>query len=235
MRPTTVEQMAKLMPDASLLLSDGAEVESALHWEQLELLAKTLRWHWRGREDYFIGANLTIYFSRLQLKNRDFRGPDFFLVLDTDPRPRASWVVWEEEGKYPDLIIELLSDSTADIDREIKRELYQDHFRTPEYFLFSPVTAEFIGYRLQGRKYAAIPADERGWKWSETLGLYLGVEGGRLRYFTSDGGTVLSPEEDAEQAMREARQEKRRAEQAEEQAAKLAARLRELGLDPSDI
>jgi Uma2 family endonuclease len=32
--------------------------------------------------------------------------------------------VWEEDGKYPDLIIELLSDSTEDVDREIKLELY---------------------------------------------------------------------------------------------------------------
>ncbi|MGI2909488.1 Uma2 family endonuclease, partial [Tolypothrix sp. VBCCA 56010] len=68
-----------------------------------------LEWLWRKRNDFFIGANLTIYFSRQQLRNRDFRGPDFFLVRDTEKRPRNSWVVWEEDGRYPDLIIELLS------------------------------------------------------------------------------------------------------------------------------
>jgi Uma2 family endonuclease len=241
MRPITAEQMAQLMPDASQLLSDEPEMETTLHWSQLEFLVKTLSWHWRGREDFFIGANLTIYFSRLQLKNRDFRGPDFFLVLDADPRPRPSWVVWEE-GKYTDLIIELLSDSTADVDREIKRELYQDHFRTPEYFLFSPVTAEFIGYRLRGRKYAAIHSNEEGRKWSETLGLYLGVEDGRLYYFTPGGDRILSPEEDAEREKQRAEQAVERAERAEEEAAlarqqaeKLAARLRELGIDPSKL
>lgn len=25
----------------------------------------------------------------------NFRGPDFFVVLDTERRPRPSWVVWE--------------------------------------------------------------------------------------------------------------------------------------------
>jgi Uma2 family endonuclease len=60
------------------------------------------------------------------------------LVKQTDKRPRNSWVVWEENGKYPDLIIELLSDSTANVDRGLKKALYQDHFRTPEYFLFAP-------------------------------------------------------------------------------------------------
>jgi Uma2 family endonuclease len=78
---------------------------------------------WQDRSDFFIGANLTIYFSRQQLKNHDFRGPDFFLVRNSDRKPRRSWVVWEEDGKYPDLIIELLSDSTAATDRALKKEL----------------------------------------------------------------------------------------------------------------
>jgi len=38
------------------------------------------------------------------------------------------------------LIVELLSESTAKVDREEKRELYQRIFRTPEYFYFSPET-----------------------------------------------------------------------------------------------
>ncbi len=34
------------------------------------------------------------------------------------------------DGKYPDLIIELLSESTATTDRNLKKSLYQDRFRT---------------------------------------------------------------------------------------------------------
>ena len=64
----------------------------------------SLEWHWRDRNNYFIGANLSIYFSRQQLKNRDFRGPDFFLVNGVSGHPRNSWVVWEEDGQYPNLI-----------------------------------------------------------------------------------------------------------------------------------
>ncbi|MFN7945626.1 MAG: Uma2 family endonuclease [Blastocatellia bacterium] len=225
---TTVEQMAQLMPDATQLLSDEPEMESTLHYAQLAMLVAMLERHWRDRNDYFIGANLTVYYSRLQLKTRDFRGPDFFLVLNTEKRERTSWVVWEENGKYPDLIIELLSDSTADVDREIKKELYQDHFRTPEYFWFSPVTLELAGFRLHGRRYAEITPDERGWRWSEVLNLYLGVENGRLRYFTAAGALVPTPDEAADA-------EALRAEQAAQRAAKLAAKLRELGVDPDRI
>ena len=113
----TAAQFADTMPDARRLLSDEPEMESSLHSAQLMLLVTCLDWLWRDKTDYFIGANLTIYFSRQQLKNRDFRGPDFFLVKNVDNSPRLSWVVWEEDGQYPNLIIELLSDSTAKIDR----------------------------------------------------------------------------------------------------------------------
>jgi Uma2 family endonuclease len=102
----TAQEMAKLMPDASQLESDEPEMESSLHYIQLALLVACLEWQWRERNDFFIGANLTVYYSQQQLKNRDFRGPDFFLIADTEKRPRRSWVVWEEDGKYPDLIIE---------------------------------------------------------------------------------------------------------------------------------
>ena len=43
-----------------------------------------------------MAGNLTIYFNPNQLKTQDFRGPDFFVVLDTDDRERKSWVVWQE-------------------------------------------------------------------------------------------------------------------------------------------
>ncbi len=117
----TAQQLEAMMPDGKQLLSDEPEMESSLHYAQLALLVTCLEFLWRDRTDYFIGANLTIYFSRQQLRNRDFRGPDFFLVKQTEKRPRNSWVVWEENGKYPDLIIELLSVSTANTDRTLKK------------------------------------------------------------------------------------------------------------------
>lgn len=154
--PLTAQELADLMPDARQLESDEPEMESSVHYAQLALLVACLEWLWRDRTDFFIGANLSIYFSRDQLKKRDVQGPDFFLVMHTERKPRKSWVVWEEGGQYPDLIIELLSPATAQIDRSLKKALYQDRFRTPEYFWFSPDTLEFEGYRLVGQHYEAI-------------------------------------------------------------------------------
>jgi Uma2 family endonuclease len=206
------------------------------------LLVSCLDWLWRDQSDYFIGANLTVYYSRQQLRNRDFRGPDFFLVKNTPKQPRTSWVVWEEEGRYPDLIIELLSNSTAKVDRTEKKALYQNHFRTPEYFWFSPDTLEFAGFRLMGQSYVEIPVNDHGWRWSEELNLYLGIHNSQLRYFTPDGALVPTPQEavlTAQQAQQQAETEAQQAQQQpiaeRDRAEELAARLRELGVDPDEI
>jgi Uma2 family endonuclease len=194
----TAEQLAERMPDFRQLLSDEPEMESTQHYQQLALLVSHLEWYWQGRDDFFVGANLTVYYSDTQLQRRPFRGPDFFLVRDASHTPRNSWVVWAEGGRYPDLIIELLSDSTAPVDRTDKKSLYQNIFRTREYFWFSPITGEFAGFRLgSNRQYEAIATNEQGWRWSDELGLYLGVREGWLRYFTPDGSLVLGPEETA--------------------------------------
>lgn len=213
----TAEQLAELMPDATQLESHEPEMESSLHYAQLALLVTCLEWFWRDKTDFFIGANLTVYFSRQQLK-QDYRDPDFFLVRGTERRSRKSWVVWEEDGKYPDLIIELLSDSTADTDRHLKKDLYQDRFRTHEYFWFSPDTLEFAGFRLVSQHYQSIAPTESGLLWSETLNLYLGINDRTLRYFTPDRQLVPTPQEDALSANQKATQ--------------LEAQLRAIGIEP---
>jgi Uma2 family endonuclease len=253
------QEFADLLPDSNLLASDEPEMESSLHYLQAMLLVSCLEWLWRDRDDFFIGANLTVYFSRQQLKNRDFRGPDFFLVKNTQRQPRRSWVVWEEDGKYPDLIIELLSESTAVIDRTVKRDLYQNRFRTPEYFWFDPYTLEFVGLRLVGSRYQDIPRQQQR-MWSESLELYLGVLDGQLRFFSDTGELIPTPQESAvregeaaliakqetaaaqqetmlaQQEAAAAQQEKMLAQQkteaAQRETEQLKAKLREAGIDP---
>jgi Uma2 family endonuclease len=207
---TTVQQLREVMPDTSQILSDEPEMESSQHLMQMMLLVRCLDWHWRDRNDYFIGANLTIYFDIEQIRSRSFRGPDFFLVRDTQKRPRASWVVWEEGGRYPDLIVELLSDTTEDVDRGLKKEIYQSIFRTPEYFWYSPKTQEFAGFRLVEQEYEEILATSEGWRWSKVLELYLGVVDGRLRYITADGVVVPTPDEEADEEHKRALEERHR-------------------------
>lgn len=157
------------------LWSDEPPLESDRHLKQIVLLLSSLEWWWRDRPDapeqrrnnFFAVGNLSIYYSTRQRKSEDFRGPDFFVVLNTEYKERKSWVVWEEDGKYPNLILEILSDTTAQIDKGLKKQIYQDIFRTPEYFWFDPYSFEFKGFRLKdARYYEEIAPTDQGWLWS---------------------------------------------------------------------
>ncbi|MBW4617338.1 MAG: Uma2 family endonuclease [Desmonostoc vinosum HA7617-LM4] len=203
------------------LYSDEPPLESELHLEQIMLLLKCLKWLWRDRNDFYAAGNLTIYYNPNQLKSEYFRGPDFFVVLGCERKTRKSWVVWEEDGKYPNLILEILSDSTAKTDKGLKKEIYQDTFRTLDYFWFDPYTLEFAGFHLVDGEYQPLQPNEQGQLWSQQLGLYLGIYEGLLRFFTLDGQLVPTPEETAQQEA--------------EKVERLAAKLRELNIDPDTI
>ncbi|MGF2034976.1 MAG: Uma2 family endonuclease [Nostoc sp. CmiVER01] len=206
------------------LYSDEPPLETDLHRLQMTLLIQCLEWLWQNRNDFYASGNLTIYYSPRQRKSENFRGPDFFVVLGTERKPRKSWVVWEEDGKYPNLIIEIISDSTGDTDKGLKKQIYQDIFRTPDYFWFDPETLEFSGYHLLDGKYQSLEPNPQSCLWSQQLGLYLGVYQEKLRFFTPEGKLVPTPEEVAQQA----EQEKQRSD-------RLAAKLRELNIDPDTI
>ncbi|WP_224095061.1 Uma2 family endonuclease [Nostoc sp. MS1] len=217
------------------LWSDEPPLETELHLRQIILLLQCLEWLWRDRNDFYAAGNLTIYYSPRQLKSEYFRGPDFFVVLGTERKTRKSWVVWEEDGKYPNVILEILSDSTAKTDRGLKKTIYQDTFRTPDYFWFDPYTQEFAGFHILDGKYEPLQANEQGYLWSQQLELYLGVHQGLVRFFTVDGELVPTPEEEAQQAHLQVQQAQLQAQQAQQKAERLAAKLRELNIDPDTI
>ena len=110
-------------PDISdLPTEDGVPLESPWHRDQINLLIDSLISAWGERDNYFVGGNMFIYFSKEQARNRDYRGPDFFVVKNVDGKlERGSWIVWDEGGRYPNVIIELLSPSTAELDKTVKR------------------------------------------------------------------------------------------------------------------
>jgi Uma2 family endonuclease len=250
------------IPDATELISeDGIPLESPWHRACIALLIEVLSYAWRHRDDFYVGGNMFVYYSQEQARNRDYRGPDFFFV-DRVPRSpvRPYWATWLEGGRYPDLIIELTSPSTAEEDRTAKKALYEGTFRTREYFLHDPETHRTEGWRLDpGQRYQPIVPDARGWVWSETLQLWIGLWEGTYgevteptiwpRFFTHEGELVALESDaqrqradaerqraDAERRRAEAERqraeaERQRAEAAEAELARLKALVAELQRD----
>jgi Uma2 family endonuclease len=246
--PATLELISDKISEEEVIfppgdiLSDEPPLESDLHRDQIDLLIRLLKLWWRERQDFYASGNLTVYYSPNQKKSESFRGPDFFVVLGTEKKDRKSWVVWQEDGKYPNLIVEILSSSTTAVDKGLKKQIYQDTFRTPDYFWFDPVTMELQGFHLVDGKYQEIRLTTDGRLWSQQLELYLGVYEGKLRFFTTENELILSSEElaqqerlRAEQAEERAKQSEERAKRAEQEIARLREALSTQGIDLENI
>jgi Uma2 family endonuclease len=214
--PDLKESFRSLPTEDELPCDDGEPMETARHRDQMILLIESLKAHWTDREDYYVGGNMFIHYNPLD--KHYMRGPDFFLVLDTDPHERKSWVVWQEGMRFPDVIIELLSDSTREVDRGAKKRLYARVFRTAEYYLYDPFSCELEGFHLLGADYRPTAPDPGGRIFSSLTGMYLAVRDGWLRWLNKAGEVLPTPAELARRAMSLAEQEKQRADRERQRA-----------------
>lgn len=232
-------------PALELPTEDGEPLETYRHYLQIHILIESLQQHWSDRQDFFVGGNMFVYYSLEQARGviaelrgeapsrRHYRGPDFFVVLDVDGSyPRQSWVTWEEGGRYPDVIVELLSTSTRDKDLGSKKQTYERTFKTAEYICHDPFDAGALqGWRLGvDGHYHPLAPDERGWLWSARLQLWLGLWEGQvrkdlalwLRFYDQEGRLVLTYNEaaaaQAQAAVAQAREAKAQAREAEARA-----------------
>ena len=233
---------------------DGEPLETPWHLAQIAFFLELIHYAWRERNDFYAGGNMFIYYSLAQVRNRDYKGPDFYVVLDVDGSVgREAWVVWEENGRYPNFIFELMSVSTRQNDLTTKKDLYAHTFHTQDYFCYDPETKALMGWHLQGDDYVALLPNAQGWLWSEALKMWIGKWHGRnhaldtawLRFYTADGELVLRHDEVEQQRAEAERQraeaerqraeaERQRAEAAEARLARLQMRLQALGISAGD-
>jgi Uma2 family endonuclease len=238
--------------------SDGEPMENERESFQIDLLREALDEYWHDRQDFYVCGNMFLYYSAQQARQilaeeaeparprRAFRGPDLFVVLDVDGSfRRQKWVVWEEAGRYPDVIFEFLSPSTRRADQTTKKTLYEQTFKTREYYWYDPFDPrEFQGWQLHpGSGYQAMTPDARGWIWSPTLQLWIGRWDGTyrrdqttwLRFYDPEDRLVLTSQEMAAAAQQQAAvaeqraaAERARAEAAEAELTRLQAELARL-------
>jgi Uma2 family endonuclease len=228
---------------AELPDDDCMSMESQRHKLQMDLLINALVPWLAQREDGYIGGNMFVYFSLAQLNNEDFRGPDFFAVLGVPKGERRSWVVWEE-GKGPDIVIELLSKSTAQADKNGKKLIYQNQLRVPEYFWFDPFNPDdWAGFSLQNGVYQPLLPKTNNYLVSQVLGLslllwqgiYQGVDATWLRWADLAGKLLPVPEESVYQEQQRVEQERQRADRAEFQLHQTARNLLYSGMTVEQV
>ena len=186
------------------------------HRTQMNLLIETLQPYLAQRSiPAYVAGNNFLYYQRG--KPPKFCCPDFYVVLGQVETDQKSYVVWEENNRFPDVVIELLSESTEDLDRGARFIRYRDLFRTPEYYLYDPIHRRLEGFRLDAGRYVPIVGSGSILD-CQTLSLSLGIRGGWLRWIHPDGWLLPTGAELAEQEQERAEQERERAEQEHERA-----------------
>jgi Uma2 family endonuclease len=172
--------------------SDGKSADSDWHrdlmWSHIDILK---RWYVSRRRVY-VSGNLLLYYEEGNRRRRV--SPDVFVVKGVANHLRPNYLLWEE-GKGPDVVIELTSSMTRREDLRTKIPLYQDMLHVKEYFLFDPL-GDYLSPRLQGHRlrqgqYRPI-RPVAGRLPSQVLRLHLEASGHQLRLFNPATGCWLS-------------------------------------------
>ena len=186
--------------------------ESDFQRDPLIYAVKALHMHFAQRPDVYVSGNLLIYY----IEGNPYKSiaPDVFVVFGVPKYRRPIYKVWEE-GKGPDVVIEITSKTTRKRDEEEKPIIYRD-LHVQEYFQYDP-TGDYLTPPLRGRRLDASntyhpipPARTPNGNGSilvlpsQVLDLELHLEGDRLRLFDpASQSYLLSHEEEREIRMQE--------------------------------
>ncbi len=213
--------------------SDGKPMgETDIHRKWMIRIYDLLEQRYRGQRVY-IGSDLLLYYEEGNPKR--FVVPDVFVVKDSEPAMRRTYRLWDE-GRAPDVVIEVTSRATRRTDERRKPETYA-HIGVKELFLYDP-TCDYLDPPLQG--YALGPAspvriepDAQGFVISLELGITLHLQSHKLVIRDAATGDELLTEAETKQAALNAEHAARkaadlRASAAEAKAAALEDELRRL-------
>ncbi|HKI17157.1 MAG TPA: Uma2 family endonuclease [Isosphaeraceae bacterium] len=158
-------------------------------------------------------SNMFVYYVEGDLKRNVC--PDLFVALKVPTnKDRRTYKVWEE-GKGPDLVIEVTSKKTRREDTGRKFELYRDVLKVREYFLFDPfeeyLKPSLQGYRLVRGRYKPIAVVEDRLP-SEVLRLHLERDGNDLRLYNPRTGVWEPTSEEVTAALGTSEAKRREAE-----------------------
>lgn len=195
-------------PDIYYPDSDGEPLaESKLQFKPLTETVHVLEWRYRDRDDVFVAGNMLVYY---RMNDSDIRvAPDVFVVFGVKDYPRDSYIIWREDGKAPDFVMEVASPGTYVRDMTDKRAIYAS-LGVTEYWRFDPTgnlfTPSLEGETLVAGGYVPIPIAEdaagilRGYSAVLELDVCVRPEL-ELRLFDPASGTWLRNLEESEGAL----------------------------------
>jgi len=201
LQPVTLEEI--YYPE-----TDGEPMaESDFQRNPLIYAVKALDIYFARQPDVYVSGNLLLYYVEGNPKKAV--APDVFVVFGVPKKLRPIYKVWEE-GKGPDVVIEITSKTTRQRDEEDKPTIYRD-MGVHEYFQYDP-TGDYLRPALRGRRLDASgayhlipPMSQNGGSGvlvlpSRVLDLELHLDQGRLRLFDPLSKSYLFSHEEEREA-----------------------------------
>jgi Uma2 family endonuclease len=210
--------------------SDGKPMaETDWHRILMNILIEMLDEFFIQQRRVYVSGNLLIFYE--EGNRRRHVSPDVFMVRGVEKRIRPNYLLWEE-GRAPQVVIELTSSSTRNEDQTTKMELYRDTLGVRELFLFDPdgdwLDPPLQGYRLRQGNYRHIRSVD-GRLPSQVVRLHLERDGRMLRLWNPASKLWLPTPKEARWRAEQ------RAEQSETENAQLRKELealrRQLGIE----
>jgi Uma2 family endonuclease len=205
--------------------TDGEPMaESDYQRNPLIYAVKALDIYFANHPDVYVSGNLLIYYVKDNPKK--VVAPDVFVVFGVPKHLRPIYKVWEE-GKGPDVVIEITSKTTRERDEEDKPAIYQA-MGVQEYFQYDP-TGDYLMPALRGRRLDASgnyhlipPTSQNGGSGvlvlpSRVLNLELHLDEGRLRLFDPLSKWYLFSHEEEREARIQEAEARKQAEEARRQ------------------
>ena len=172
--------------------TDGKPMtETDKHRREMTALIEALIAYFKDAPNVYVSGNLMLYYE--EGNPSASVSPDVFVVKGVSKKERRVYKLWEE-GKAPDVVIELTSRSTRLEDLGNKRALYTE-LGVAEYFIYDPYQ-EYLkpplqGFRLEKGNYIPMVADAQGKLRSRVLDLELQIAQGDLRLFDPRANNFL--------------------------------------------
>jgi Uma2 family endonuclease len=180
--------------------------ETDLHRQDMIDVIEVLEDRFAADPMIYVSGNLLLFYERGN--RRKHVSPDAFVVRGIPKLPPRDYYLLWEEGKAPDVVIEITSKTTRREDQKKKWLIYRDILKVPEYFQFDP-TRDYLkpplqGFRLIEGEYVRI-LPIRGCLPSEVLGLHLESMGAQLRFLDPATGRRLPTRSERIEQERDAR------------------------------
>jgi Uma2 family endonuclease len=214
MTTLTATDFDLLYPD-----SDGQPMsDNTKQFRWIVLIKENLEILFAHDPQIFVAGDLLWYPVQGQPEVR--AAPSVMVVFGRPKGDRGSYKQWEEENIAPQVVFEILSPGNT-ISEMSKKLVFYNHYGVEEYYLYDPDQGILDGFIRSERQALTTIAKMQGWV-SPRL---------KVRFELTDSELVVYRPDGTPQA----EQERQRTEAMQAQVDHLAARLRELGVDPSQV